>query len=265
MIRSACAPIAIAFISAVATMAPSLTRAAIPGALPPPAPVTTTAVAASEDDPEEASPLVVMEDFDRDGIADMAKAVAPAGNPSGPSTLTVMLGQKDGTFLPVDSKPAIGHDPRSFAVGDFNHDGNPDLIVGDGDGSLIVLLGDGKGNLVPTPDSLRVTSVASIAMGDFNHDGNLDLAVSDPKSNTVTILLGSGNGDFRPAWSFKLPMQGAVFHLAVADFNGDGIPDLAVTSEDQETFEVMLGNGNGTFTSAPDLSHLRDPNAHCVT
>jgi hypothetical protein len=60
-------------------------------------------------------------------------------------------------------------------------------------------------------------------------------------------------------------MQGAIYHLAVADFNGDGIPDLVVTNRDQDSFEVLLGNGNGTFTSEPSLSHLIDPNAHCVT
>jgi len=244
MNRSASTLITIAFALAVATLATAH---------------------ASADTPEDASPLVVMADFNRDGITDMAEAVSPVGDPSGASTLTVMLGQRDGTFLPAPSNPAIGHGPRSIAVGDFNHDGNPDLIVGDSDGSLLVLLGDGKGNLIPTPSGIRVTSVASIAVGDFNHDGTLDLVVSDPQSNTATVLLGAGDGTFRPSWSFKLPMQGAVFHLAVADFNGDGIPDLVVTSEDQESFEVLLGNGNGTFTSAPDLSHLQDPNAHCVT
>jgi hypothetical protein len=264
VIRSASTPIVIALISAAVTLAPPLTWAAVPGAAS--APAAIAIVAASEDtSDEEASPLVVMQDFNRDGITDMAEATLPAGDPSGASTLTVMLGQKNGTFLPADSNPAIGHDPKSIAVGAFNHDGNPDLIIGDSDGSLIVLLGDGKGNLIPTPNAVRVTSVASIAVGDFNHDGILDLVVSDPKSNTATVLLGSGDGSFRPSWSFKLPMQGAIYHLAVADFNGDGIPDLVVTNEDQNSFEVLLGNGNGTFTSEPALSHLQDPNAHCVT
>ena len=113
------------------------------------------------------------------------------------------------------------------------------------------------------PNSLG--SVVSIAVGDFDRDGMLDLAVSDARANTVTVLLGSGNGSFRPIWTFQLPMPGKVFHLAAADFNGDGLLDLAVTYEDDESFEVMIGNGNGTFTYAPALSHTRDPNSHCVT
>jgi hypothetical protein len=225
----------------------------------------TPKLIAAEDDPEEAAALVVSEDFNHDGIADIARTSTPVDANSAPSVLIVMLGQRDGTFRAVATTPAVGYDPKSIAVGDFNHDGNPDLIVGDADGSLIVLLGDGKGNLIPNPNGIRLASVASIAVGDFNNDGILDLVVSDPHSNTATILLGTGDGAFRTAWSFTLPMQGAVFHIAVADFNGDGIPDLAVTSEDQDTFEVLLGNGNGTFTRAPELSHLKDPNAHCVT
>jgi hypothetical protein len=260
MKRSFSTLIAIAFLLVLTTLAPAHASAAAPGPVPIAAPI-----AASEDTSEEASPLVVMEDFNRDGITDMAEATLPAGDPSTPSTLTVMLGQKDGTFRPAGSNPAIGHNPKAIAVGDFNRDGNPDLIVGDADGSLIVLLGDGKGNLVPTPNGIHLSSVASIAVGDFNHDGILDMVVSDPHSNTATILLGSGDGSFRPAWSFKLPMQGNVYHLAVADFNGDGIPDIVVTNENQDSFEVLLGNGNGTFSSDPALSHLTDPNAHCAT
>jgi FG-GAP-like repeat len=260
MKRSASTLIAIAFLLVVTTLSPAHASAATPSPVP-----TAAPLAASEDTPEEASPLVVMADFNRDGITDMAQAILPTGDPSGPSTLKVMLGQKDGAFLPTGSNPVIGHDPKSIAVGDFNRDGNPDLIVGDADGSLIILLGDGKGNLAPTPNGIHLASVASIAVGDFNHDGILDMVVSDPHSNTATILLGTGDGSFRPSWSFKLPMQGAVYHLAVADFNGDGIPDLVVTNENQDSFEVLLGNGNGTFTSAPALSHLIDPNAHCAT
>jgi hypothetical protein len=58
-------------------------------------------------------------------------------------------------------------------------------------------------------------------------------------------------------------MRGAVFHLAAADFNGDGVADLVVTDENEDAYEVMLGNGNGTFTLSPELSRVKDPYAHC--
>jgi hypothetical protein len=217
------------------------------------------------EDPDEAAPLLVMADFNRDGIADMAEATLPDGEGSGRARLNISLGQRDGSFLPSSSSQLLGPSPRFLAVGDFNRDGNPDLIVGDANGSVLVLFGDGKGNLASPAEIARVSSIASIAVGDFNRDGILDLAVSDPHSNTATIFFGEGRGTFHRAWSFTLPMQGVSYHLATADFNGDGIPDLAVTNQDQDTFEVLLGNGNGTFTRAPELSHLLDPNSHCAT
>ena len=245
MIRTPRTPIVMAFLFAVV---------AVPAAL----------AAAADDGPEEAPALVVMADFNHDGIPDMAKVAPPTGDTSRPRNLIVLLGQRDGSFKSTDTDPVLGHDPQAIVVGDFNGDGNPDVIVGDGDGSLMEFLGDGKGNLFPATDIAHMASVVSIAVGDFNHDGILDLAVSDSKSNTVTILFGDGKGSFRFAWSFRLPMQGKIFRLAAADFNGDGLPDLVVTSDD-DSFEVMLGNGNGTFTSSPTLSRLKDPNAHCVT
>jgi hypothetical protein len=116
-------------------------------------------------------------------------------------------------------------------------------------------------------DVARLESVVSIAVADFNHDGVLDMAVSDWRASSVTVLLGAGNGSFQRGWSFPLRMPGTVAQVAAADFNGDGIVDLAVTydGEDGYTFEVMLGNGNGTFTFAPKLSFVKDPNSHCAT
>jgi FG-GAP-like repeat len=256
MMRITKTPFAIALGIAVVVMIPVHIAAAALGTLAP--------AGSGAGNIGQASPLMVTGDFNRDGIADMAEIVPPPAS-DGPSSLIVSLGQPDGTFKPVASNPAVGRDPRSIIVGDFNGDGDPDLIVGDGDGSLIELLGDGTGNLVPSGEVGRVGSVASIAVGDFNRDGHLDLAISDPHANSVAILLGDGNGSFRPAWSFPLPMKGAVFHLAAADFNADGIIDLAITSADDDEYEIMLGNGNGTFTYAPALSNVKDPNAYCPT
>jgi hypothetical protein len=218
---------------------------------------------ADRDDDGSPSTLTVTGDFNGDGIADVAILSTP--NSAGESFLTVLLGQRDGSFQQVASRPSVGHEPRALAVGDLNRDGHLDLIVGDADGAVIELLGDGSGILIPNGVIGKFGAVESIAVGDFNRDGMLDVAVSDSKSNSVSILLGSGDGQFRPIWAFRLPMQGKVYHLATADFNGDGIPDLAVSNQEDDTFDVMLGNGNGTFTYAAELSHFRDPNAHCTT
>jgi hypothetical protein len=238
---------------------------AVVAALPSVASAAGTLSAISEDDPDEAPALIVTADFNRDGIADLAEVTSPDGDPSRPRYLTILLGRGDGTYKQAASRPVLGRDPQSIVAGDFNGDGFADVIVGDGDGSLIELLGDGKGNLVRTEDVARLGSIASIAVGDFNHDGNLDLAVSDRLANQVTVFLGSGKGSFRPIWKFSLPAQGQFYHLVAADFNGDGLPDLAVVNEDGDSFDVLTGNGNGTFTDAPELSHLKDPHFHCMT
>jgi hypothetical protein len=220
-------------------------------------------VTSRADIPDEPSAVIATGDFNRDGIADMVKATLPDGKDSGQHFLTVQLGKDDGTFMGVSSHNLIGENPRALVVGDFNGDGNFDVIVGDRDGSLLEFLGDGKGNLVAAGNIAPVGSVASIAIGDFTRDGNLDLVVSDFRSNSAEILLGAGDGSFRLAWSFELPKRGTQFHIATADFNRDGVVDLVITSEDDNNYEVMLGNGNGTFTYAPELSHTRDPNSYC--
>ena len=69
---------------------------------------------------------------------------------------------------------------------------------------------------------------------DFNHDGKADLASADG-----TVLLGNGDGTFTAAKS--LGFSGT--HIATADFNGDGKPDLLLDTM------VFLGNGDGTFQS----------------
>jgi hypothetical protein len=209
--------------------------------------------------------VLAVGDFNGDGIADVVETTPEDGEASGLHSLTVLLGRADGTFLRVVSRNLIGRDPRALVAGDFNEDGKLDVIVGEGGGELIEFSGDGKGNLAESQRITRAGSVVSIAVGHFTHDGHLDLAVSDQESNAAEIFLGNGNGSFQQTWAFALPQRGKEFHLAAPDFNRDGVSDLVITNEEDENYEVMLGNGNGTFTYAPRLSHLRDPSSYCPT
>jgi hypothetical protein len=88
----------------------------------------------------------------------------------------------------------------------------------------------------------------SVAMGDFNGDGKLDLATADFCSNTVSILLGDGTGNFILA-SSPVTGGGPQF-LAVGDFNGDGKLDLAVANYFDDTVSILLGDGAGNFALA---------------
>jgi len=233
--------------------------------------LAVTPARAADDDDEPAALPTVMADFNRDGLPDMAKVTAPAGSAVGslsdqtssPDLLTIWLGQPDGSFRPMSSHLQLGHQPRSLLARDFNGDGIPDLILGDGDGSVTEFLGDGAGNFVATDVIARFDSVASVAVGDLNRDGIPDLAVSDPTTNAVTVLLGVDKGAFRAIWTEHLIGLGKISHIAVADFTGDGVPDLAVTGDDDQ-YMVLLGNGNGSFTYQPLLSNVKDPNSHCA-
>jgi len=209
---------------------------------------------------QEEAPLVVTADFNRDGIADIA-SVAANGR------LTVRLGRSDGTFLETASGPVSRRKPRALIADDFNGDGVPDLLIGNEDGIVRLFLVDRTGRLAPGREIAHLQSVTSIAVADFNKDGNADFAVSDWRASTVTVYLGSGNGSFDHTWSFPLRMRGTAPQIATADFNDDGISDLAVVYGDDNdpTFDVMLGNGNGTFTIAPERGFSRSPNSHCNT
>src|SRR5262249_20709440 len=79
-------------------------------------------------------------------------------------------------------------------------------------------------------------SPRSVAVGDFNGDGTLDLAMANYYSNNVSVLVGQGDGTFRPAVNFAAGSHPS--SVAVGDFNGDGIPDLVTNTE------ILLGNGD---------------------
>ena len=212
------------------------------------------------DEEQEEAPLVVTADFNRDGIADIA-SVAANGR------LTVRLGRSDGTFLETASMPVSERKPRALIADDFNRDNIPDLLIGNEDGTVMLFLSDGTGRFAPGRKIAHLESVTSIAAADFNKDGFADIAVSDRRASNVTVYFGSGNGSFDHTWSFPLRVRGTAPQITTADFNDDGIPDLVVVygDDDEPTFDVMLGNGNGTFTIAPERGFSRSPNSHCNT
>jgi|CZKY01.1.fsa_nt_gi hypothetical protein len=92
----------------------------------------------------------------------------------------------------------------------------------------------------------------SVAVGDFKGDGKLDLAVTNSASNTVSVLLGNGDGTFQAHVDY--PTGNRPTSVVVADFRGVGKRDLAITNGNDNTVGVLLGNGDGTFQPHVDYA-----------
>lgn len=146
----------------------------------------------------------------------------------------------------------VGKAPASIAITDINHDGKPDIIVANtADETVSILLGDGAGQFTPAPGSPFPCGKApnDIAVADMNHDGNPDLVIANTETPFITVLLGDGHGRFHPATRspFSTQSHPHVHGVAVADFNGDGRPDVVTDSWDNNQILLLLGDGAGNL------------------
>jgi hypothetical protein len=189
---------------------------------------------------------VAVGDFNGDGIPDLAVANNDIDN-VGPPSVSVLLGNGDGSFRDAVNYD-VSPDPQSVAVGDFNGDGNLDLVVTNHLGNVVsVLLGNGDGKFQTPQTYTAGPDPYSVAVGDFNGDGISDLAIANNvQSGTVSVLLGNGDGSFQTPQTYAAGIN-AIF-VTAADLNADGNLDLITTND--ATTRVLLGNGDGTFQPA---------------
>jgi hypothetical protein len=188
---------------------------------------------------------VAVADFNRDGKPDLAVANGNSND------VTVLLGNGAGGFSAAPGSPVeVGGAPSSVVATDLNGDGRPDLAVANSleGGRVSVLLGNGANGFSAAPGSpVRVAgSPLSVTTADLNADSKVDLVVPAYK-NVITILLGAGSGRFAPAPGSPIAV-GSEPSVAVAEFNGDGKPDLAVA--DSKKVSILPGNGDGRFGAA---------------
>jgi FG-GAP-like repeat/Bacterial Ig-like domain (group 3)/FG-GAP repeat len=213
---------------------------------------------------------IAVGDFNGDGILDLAVApVLDEGNSE------VLLGKGDGTFTIAKGSFGIANGTstsNSIAVGDFNGDGNLDLVetcasVDDQPCNLLLIqFGNGDGAFMQSSGipgiPLDFSGYQSVAVGDFNGDGKPDLAVTNSGANGVNVFLNSESGFSAMAAS---PATGdSPTSVAAVDFNGDGKLDLAVTNSGSNNVTILLGNGDGTFTLAASPSTGLAPNSLVV-
>jgi hypothetical protein len=143
---------------------------------------------------------------------------------------------------------AAGQRPYQVITGQFTSSGNLDLVFADWlSGQVCVLLGNGDGTF-QRQKCFPVPAPVALASGDFNEDGKLDLAVTEFNGTgrgALGLFLGNGDGTFRKGATHELGVQSGF--IAVADFNGDGHLDLAVTNGGEGTKgNVMVFFGTGT-------------------
>ena len=211
------------------------------------------------------APSVAIADFDLDGRPDLAI--------EDDLFLTVALGDGLGgfdfqPFLP--SRWAV-NGSRDIATADFNRDGTPDIAVASNSLVSILLVNGRSGGLSQVDEISPEASLLSIAAGDLNRDGASDLVVATASVNVY--LGGDGTCPFpepdgtcpfpetcwfpEPSESLVVSGVGTPSHVAIADLDLDGRPDLLVSCfADDEVF-VLRGDGSGEFQA--DVPPLEVP------
>jgi hypothetical protein len=220
------------------------------------------------------SPAIVAADFNNDGRLDIvighqiACWTAPCAVAR---TISVMLGNGDGTFQPA-RQIDIGTETAKIAVGDFNRDGIKDLAIASSRSRVCILLGVGDGTFIQQPTLTLIAEnnlgmdATDVDVADFNGDSREDLVVAVALNGSKTaILIGNGDGTFQAPLLITEPNLNIPHQQAVADLNGDGFQDIALSlgHGNSGLMEILKGNGDGTFQ--PPVLYLVPPSNSSIS
>jgi hypothetical protein len=219
-----------------------------------------------------ASTDIAVADFNDDGDPDLA-----LNNPSN-QMISILLGDGERDFSTSTLSVSIAS-PTALVAGDFDNDGNQDLFVAGQLDDGRVYLGSGAGTFSAGASvALHYeTNPISMAPGDLNGDGNEDIAVAAygngvaSYAGDVQLLMGDGTGAFpMPSGSGRLQYDTAITTtanrahttgVAIADFDGDGLPDLAASNAVADTVGVIRNAGDSAFGDLLELPARANPSA----
>ncbi len=203
-------------------------------------------------------------DLNGDGYPDIV--TANFYSPNGYGTVSVLLNNQDGTFAAAETYD-VGFEPTSVAVADLTGDGIPDLIVANSNYTVSVLIGNGDGTFqpaetIPTPRLHPLgnnLSESHVVVADVSGDGKPDLIVTSAYSNSVSVLLGNGDGTFQTGTVY--PTGSDPVSVALGYLRGDGNLDIVTANYDSNSVSVLFGNGDGTFSTGVQLAVGVNPSA----
>ncbi|MCM3677334.1 FG-GAP-like repeat-containing protein [Peribacillus simplex] len=188
---------------------------------------------------------IVAADFNGDGSVDLA--TADVGG-----TVSVLLNNGSAMFTPAPGSPFLaGPAPFDLIAADFNGNGTIDLAVANLPSNQVsVFFNNGAAVFAPAPGSPYSVGNNPIAItaADLNGDGFIDIATANVATSDVSILLNNGSGMFSPGTTVPLPLDSFPFDIITADFNCDGIADLATANPGSTNVSVLLNNGNAQFS-----------------
>jgi hypothetical protein len=193
------------------------------------------------------------DDLNKDGFLDLFVGQSYV---SGTGELAVLTGNGSGTVWSAPSVVSTGPVPIALATGDYNKDGNLDVVTGNLTGNSLSILETTAGGAFITAGKIPLGTGAfptSIVVADFNKDGKPDIAATDEANDRVVTARGDGTGGFLAPVNISTGNLSAPEALAVLDTNADTWPDLvAVTGTN--TLSVLQNNGAGTLTASNGLT-----------